>query len=141
MIRRGNYIDTLASSFSTAPPMSKGRGISSASFLDLKSELSKKESEFKKAKDSGKGKVEPIHGGVKRADKARCGSHHNATEVLMLAHRNLANGPRRTKGLQSAPLEISNSKKSVDRPSNPLERHWSGRVRYTRNSKRDCMGG
>ncbi|KAG9010739.1 hypothetical protein FRB94_010016 [Tulasnella sp. JGI-2019a] len=49
--------------------MSKGRGISSASFLDLKSELFKKENEFKKAKDSGKGRAEPIVGGVKRADK------------------------------------------------------------------------
>ncbi|KAG8863130.1 hypothetical protein FRB96_009311 [Tulasnella sp. 330] len=49
--------------------MSKGRGPSSASFLDLKSELFKKENDFKKAKDSGKGRADPIVGGVKRAEK------------------------------------------------------------------------
>ncbi|KAG8874898.1 hypothetical protein FRB97_005559 [Tulasnella sp. 331] len=49
--------------------MSKGRGPSSTSFLDLKSELFKKENDFKKAKDSGKGRADPIVGGVKRAEK------------------------------------------------------------------------
>ncbi|KAG9016638.1 hypothetical protein FRB90_002704 [Tulasnella sp. 427] len=52
--------------------MGKARtaGVSASSFLDLKAELSKAETEFKKAKASGSGgKPEPIVGGVKREGK------------------------------------------------------------------------
>ncbi|KAG8968603.1 hypothetical protein FRC03_006723 [Tulasnella sp. 419] len=47
----------------------KGSGVTSASFFDLKAELSKKEDEFAKSKAAGKGKASPIVGGIKRDDK------------------------------------------------------------------------
>ena len=47
---------------------SKAKGISATSFFDLKSELSKQEADFAKAKASGKSTS--IVGGVKRPDKA-----------------------------------------------------------------------
>jgi len=46
---------------------SKAKGISASSFFDLKAELSKKETEFAKAKASGSSTS--IVGGVKRPDK------------------------------------------------------------------------
>jgi hypothetical protein len=47
---------------------SKAKGVSATSFFDLKAELSKKESEFAKAKAEGRNLA--VIGGVKRPDKA-----------------------------------------------------------------------
>lgn len=45
----------------------KAKGVSAASFFDLKAELSRKETEFAKAKAEGRNLV--VVGGVKRPDK------------------------------------------------------------------------
>lgn len=63
-------------------PKSRSGAVSSASFLDLKAELSKKEDEFKKSKARGNGKAEAIVGGVKREEKVRS----NAQDRISPAH-------------------------------------------------------
>ncbi len=45
----------------------KAKGVSATSFFDLKAELSRKETEFSKAKAEGRNLV--VVGGVKRPDK------------------------------------------------------------------------
>ena len=54
------------------PPKRSSSNVNSASFLDLKAELSKKEEDFKKAKGSSStGRALPIVGGVRREEKVR----------------------------------------------------------------------
>jgi hypothetical protein len=54
--------------------------VNASSFFDLKAELSKHEDAFAKSKRAGKGRAEPIVGGVKRADKVSrslcCSPYH-----------------------------------------------------------------
>ena len=62
---------------------SKSAGVSASSFLDLKAELAKQESEF--VKNRANGKETYIVGGVKRPDKVRFPPSVSFSFVLLVS--------------------------------------------------------